>query len=304
MQSKPNYVDMMIYFLFVKGVVELGYNAYNAGLWNFNWINSQSVDHDTQTYNAGLWNLNWHQDDNDTDIDDDTNQVEVEVGGEVKVEAETEVETETITDIPPLCPVDGYNEDIIHTNKYDETIPDSKDSKYYSTEEVSRIALAVEGRRNGQTNYWLGNKNFIIDVSGDFVENKPDLSSFNLEDNCMELLKKSQTYNHESGGIEVFPRSGNLNSTCVAGRIVSNKKSYPWFNSSRNGIPVEMDLDNTLDTIKPFNTIKLDTVKLYENGLDDNQLDVVDITTHCYNLHRTIVLIFTTMKCFYILIIY
>ena len=174
MQSKPNYVDMMIYFLFVKGVVELGYNTYNAGFWNFNWINSPSVDHDTQTYNAGLWNLNWHQDDNDTDTDitslDDTNLVEAEAKEESDEKVEVETETETI---PPLCPIDGYNEDIIHTNKYDETIPRSKDSKYYSTDEISRIALAVEGRRNGHTNYWLGNKNFILDVSGDCVENKP-----------------------------------------------------------------------------------------------------------------------------------
>ena len=228
MQSKPNYVDMMIYFLFVKGVVELGYNTYNSGLWK--WINSQSVDHDTETYNAGLWNLNWHQQQNDTDITslDDTNQLEAKV--------EVGVEVETITDTPPLrSVVDGYNEDIIHTNKYDETIPDSKDSKYYSTEEVSRIALAVEGRRNGQTNYWLGNKNFIIDVSGDFVENKS-----------------------------------------------------PWFNSSKNGVPVEMDLDNTLDTIKPFNTTKLDTVKVYKNDDDDDKLDVVDITTPNVDLYDTI----------------
>ena len=114
--------------------------------------------------------------------------------------------------------------------------------KYHSTEDASRIALAVEGRRNGQTNYWLGNKNFTIDVSGDFVENK------------------SQT----------------------------SKKSYPWFNSSKNGVPVEMDLDNTLDTIKPFNTTKLDTVKVYKNDDDDDKLDVVDITTPNVDLYDTI----------------
>ena len=68
---------------------------------------------------------------------DDTNQVEAKAEVEAKVEAKAEVEAkvevgvevETITDTPPLRPVvDGYNEDIIHTNKYDETIPDSKDS--------------------------------------------------------------------------------------------------------------------------------------------------------------------------------
>jgi hypothetical protein len=89
----------------VKGVIEVGYNVYNAGLLKFEWHYTQEEDDDDTytTYNAGLWNFNWHneevKDTDDTTLIDNTNTDD----------------TKEPTDTPET--EHGYNTDIIHTVK-------------------------------------------------------------------------------------------------------------------------------------------------------------------------------------------
>jgi hypothetical protein len=147
MDTRSKYVDMMIYFLFVKGVIEVGYNVYNSGLWKVDWHNTQQDTDDTDTtYNAGLWNFNWHNTQQDTDeetifiddsISDDTKahideiQTHIPFTTTISIFDEQNNLTEKLVEEPePLHDVNGYNEDIIYTNKYDDTISNWKDSKY------------------------------------------------------------------------------------------------------------------------------------------------------------------------------
>jgi hypothetical protein len=96
----------------VKGVIEVGYNVYNAGLLKFEWHNTQEEEEDDDdtntTYNAGLWNFNWHneevKDTDDTTLIDNTNT------------DDTKEPTDTPETEPPHD-VNGYNTDIIHTVK-------------------------------------------------------------------------------------------------------------------------------------------------------------------------------------------
>lgn len=214
MDTKSKYVDMMIYFLFVKGVVELGYNTYNSGLWNLMWINSQSIYYtDIQVSEQKHFNT---QDDGITKHKDDTNELE-----QIK------------THIPffHLDGIDGYNEDIIHTNRFDETIPESKDSKYSSPQEITPIMSAVNGEKK---NGWGEEINVLSELGG-----------------FLEVPISKHIYDKEHDDIVIVPEI-----------------TYPWFNSSKRGI-VKMNLDHSLDTFKPFNNTSLDTVKAYDDDILD-----------------------------------
>jgi hypothetical protein len=223
MDTKSKYVDMMIYFLFVKGIIEVGYNVYNSGLLK-EWYNTQEQDTDDDTdttYNAGLWNFNWHikqANDEDTIVQEDDSKVE-----------EDTYELEKIkTHVPflPLDGIDGYNEDIIHTNRYEETTSTHKDSKYSSPQEITPIMSAVNGIKNDEINAVEGS---------------------NVLDGVLDVPISTLIYDKDVDDIVIVPEI-----------------SYPWFNSSKRGI-VKMNLDHSFDTFKPFNNTSLDTVKAYDD---------------------------------------
>jgi hypothetical protein len=215
MDTKSKYVDMMIYFLFVKGVVELGYNTYNSGLWNLMWINSQSIYYTDIEVPDSQKQLN-PQENDITTHKKDTNESEI---------------IKTHKHFLHLDGIDGHNEDIIHTNKFDETIPESKHPKYSSSQEITPIMSAVNGeKKNGEKKNGWG-----WDISG-FLE-VPSIST--------------PVYDKVLDDIVIVPEI-----------------TYPWFNSSKRGI-VKMNLDHSLDTFKPFNNTSLDTVKAYDDDILD-----------------------------------
>ena len=128
MDSKFKYVDMMIYFLFVKGIIEVTYNVYYAGFFNF-----ESTEEDTETtYNAGLWNFNWYNKDEDTKDDNK--------GYDTKIDNIYE-SAKTNTHVPflHLDGIDGHNEDIIHTNTPQEITPTMTDGRGDILDELSGI---------------------------------------------------------------------------------------------------------------------------------------------------------------------
>jgi hypothetical protein len=129
MDTKSKYVDLMIYFLFVSRVVELGYYTYNSGLWNLMWINSQSIYYTDIEVPDSQKQLN-PQENDITTHKKDTNESEI---------------IKTHKHFLHLDGIDGHNEDIIHTNKFDETIPESKHPKYSSSQEITPIMSAVNG---------------------------------------------------------------------------------------------------------------------------------------------------------------
>lgn len=223
MDTKSKYVDMMIYFLFVKSVVELGYNTYNSGLWNLMWINSQSIYYtdievpDIQVPDSQKHFNPQENDDVITTHKKDTNELEI---------------IKTHKPFLHLDGIDGHNEDIIHTNKFDETIPESKHSKYSSSQEITPIMSAVNGEKK---NGWGGDINVLSELGG-FLE-VPSIST--------------PVYDKELDDIVIVPEI-----------------TYPWFNSSKRGI-VKMNLDHSLDTFKPFNNTSLDTVKAYDDDILD-----------------------------------
>jgi hypothetical protein len=133
---------MMIYFLFVKGVIEVGYNVYNSGLWK-EWYNKQEQDTDDDTdttYNAGLWNFNWHikqANDEDTIVQEDDSKVE-----------EDTYELEKIKTHVPFLPLDGI----------EETTSTHKDSKYSSPQEITPNGIKNDEINAGGCNSNVSNK--------------------------------------------------------------------------------------------------------------------------------------------------
>ena len=259
MDTKSKYVDMMIYFLFVKGVIEVGYNVYNSRLLK-EWYNNQvDIDDDTDTtYNAGLWNFNWHDTTiiNDTITDDTRSRLKVETLRFPLLRScgnTSKDDVDELANIQTHIPfthhdVDGYNEDIIHTNRYDDTTQNVNDSKYSSTQEITPIMSAVNGIKKDEIYGWGANNNVLNELGG--------------------ILEVPQTHVYDKD---------------VDDLVIVPEISYPWFNSSKRGI-VKMNLDHSLDTFKPFNNTSLDTVKAY----DDDLLDVIDTSSPNVSLYGSI----------------
>lgn len=220
------YVDIMIYALFAKAVVEVGYKVYII-FNNFVSLKPscfetklQNHTNESQEIEDVLIHANRYDSvDSKTSCPDKTYLEQFHFFTKKENEGlEHTNESQEIKDV-----LEGLNEDIIHTNRYDNV-----DSKV--------------------------------------------LSSCPTHSSCPD-----KTYLEQ---LHFFMKKENEGLSVETANTVT-----PWFNPSKRG-PITMDLDNKLDTYKPFNNTSFEKVKAYD---DDETLDIMTPTVSFVDATDTII---------------
>jgi hypothetical protein len=199
-EQEIKYVDIMNYVLFAKAVVEVGYKVYTI-IFNHKFVPHEIITH-TNESQENIENTNESQ--------------EIKDILEFKGSAESR-------DLKLSAMRKCFNEDIIHTNRYDK------------------------------------------------IDSKILLSS------CLTTSCPDKTYLEQ---FHFFMKKENEGLSVETANMVT-----PWFNPSKRG-PITMDLDNKLDTYKPFNNTSFEKVKAYD---DDETLDVMTPTVSFVDANDTII---------------